>query len=134
MSINLTVDDVITSIKELEPNKAVGPDMIHNSLLITACPIIAQPLTLLFNRSLAEGVFPQIWKTAHVTPIYKLKGERSSCSNYRPISLLSCVGKLFEKCVQKYVLEHLRSNEMITSSQSGFTQGDSTVYQLLHIQ
>ena len=133
MSINLTVDDVITSIKELEPNKAVGPDMIHNSLLITACPIIAQPLTLLFNRSLAEGVFPQIWKTAHVTPIYKLKGERSSCSNYRPISLLSCVGKLFEKCVQKYVLEHLRSNEIITSSQSGFTQGDSTVYQLLNI-
>ena len=133
LSINLTVDDVSTSIKELNPNKAVGPDMIHNSLLIKACSIIAQPLTILFNRSLAEGVFPQIWKEAHITPIYKLKGDKSSCSNYRPISLLSCVGKLFEKCVQKYVLEYLRTNEIITNSQSGFTQGDSTVYQLLNI-
>ena len=95
----LSSDEVASVILNLNTTKAVGPDQIHNKLIIEACPVIVDPLTLLFNRSLTEGKFPLIWKTAHITPIHK-KESRSKCSNYRPISLLSCVGKILEKCVK----------------------------------
>ena len=53
------------------------------------------------------------------------------CANYRPISLLSCVGKILEKCIKKHLTTFLNENSIISNSQSGFTQGDSTIYQLL---
>ena len=99
---------------------------------MAACPTILQPLTILFNKSLLEGTFPKVWKIANVTPIHK-KGDRSDCSNYRPISILSCVGKILEKCVQKHLLKYLDQEKIITPAQSGFRQGDSTIYQLLNI-
>ena len=93
---------------------------------------LSEPLTYLFNQSLNEGIFPTVWKTAHVTPIHK-KGDKEQCTNYRPISLLSCVGKTLEKCVHYHVSNYLNANQIITLSQSGFTPKDSTVYQLLSI-
>ena len=54
------------------------------------------------------------------------------CNNYRPISLLSCIGKVLEKCIHKHVYNFLQYN-IITQSQSGFIPGDSTVNQLLCI-
>ena len=131
--IHILQADVASVIQHLDTNKAVGPDLVHNKLLIAAGPIINEALTFLFNKSVNEGEFPQIWKIAHVTPIYKLKGEKSDCINYRPISLLSCVGKVLEKCIQKYLLQYLKQNNIITPSQSGFRQGDSAIYQLLNI-
>ena len=86
----------------------------------------------MFNRSLAEGIVPTVWKTAHVSPIHK-KGNKELCTNYRPISLLSCIGKCLEKCVQQHLFDYLKTYHIITCSQSGFIPKDSTVYQLLSI-
>ena len=61
--------------------------------------------------------------------IYYLTIDR----DYRPISLLSCVGKLFEKVIFKYTFNFIRDNNLITTKQSGFKPGDSTVYQLTHV-
>ena len=61
------------------------------------------------------------------------KGNKEQCTNYRPISLLSCVGKTLEKYVHRHVSNYLNANQIITPSQSGFTPKDSTVYQLLSI-
>ena len=130
--LNLTPSDVKTILDDLNQSKAVGPDLVHNKILTACSSVIAEPLAYLFNRSLAEGIFPSIWKTAHVSPIYK-KGERNKCNNYRPISLLSCVGKVLEKCVQSHLLTYLSENNLITPSQSGFLPGHSTIYQLLNI-
>ena len=80
--------------------------MIHNKLLIATVDIITEPLTILFNRCLNEGIFPNIWKIAHGTPLHK-KGPENLCNNYRPISLLSCVGKVLERCVHSRVLNYL---------------------------
>ena len=55
------------------------------------------------------------------------------CGNYRPISLLSCVGKVLEKCIQKRIFTFLEDKHIINPCQSGFVPGDSTVYQLLSI-
>jgi hypothetical protein len=130
--IHLTIEDVKSTLTQLNSTKATGPDQIHNIILKASAGIISEHLTFLFNRSLNEGIFPAVWKTAHVTPIHK-KGNKELCTNYRPISLLSCVGKTLEKCVQRHVLGYLNINQIITKSQSGFIEKDSTVYQLLGI-
>ncbi|MCB4744601.1 MAG: hypothetical protein LGB07_02965, partial [Sulfurovum sp.] len=59
-----------------DKSKATGPDMIHNKLLI-AIVDITEPLTILFNRCLNEGIFPNIWKIAHVTPLHKKRTRKS---------------------------------------------------------
>ena len=130
----IQLTDVIVKkvLKDLNPSKAVGPDLIHNKILTVSSPVISAALTSLFNRSLLEGRFPCQWKIAHVTPIHK-KGSRDKCTNYRPISLLSCVGKVLERCIQDCLLNYLRINDLITPCQSGFLPGDSTVFQLLSI-
>ena len=126
----ITEEMILDVIKNLNPNKAVGPDLVHNKLLIKGADVIAKPLEILLNRSLNEEKFPAQWKLANVTPIYK-KGERDLCGNYRPVSLLSCVGKIMERCVQNHIFRFLKSNNLLTSCQSGFIPGDSTTFQLL---
>ena len=100
--------------------------------MIAACSAIEEPLTKLFNKSLNECKFPSQWKLAYITPIYK-KGPKELCNNYRPVSLLSCVGKVFERCVYKHIFNYLNENALLTPLQSGFIPGDSTVNQLLRI-
>ena len=56
---------------------------------------VSKPLCILMNRSFSEGIFPDTWKLANVIPIFK-KGDKSQPSNYRPVALLSCIGKLQE--------------------------------------
>ena len=73
-----------------------------------------------------------LWKQANVTPIHK-KNDPSDITNYRPISLLSTVGKVLEKIVHKYVFNFLMDHEVLTTLQSGFISGDSTVNQLVDI-
>ena len=72
----LTLADVHNAIKHLDKSKATGPDMIHNKLLIATVDIITEPLTILFNRCLNEGIFPNIWKIVHVTPLQKKKDPK----------------------------------------------------------
>jgi hypothetical protein len=128
----LSENDVKEAIKNLDETKAVGPDLIHNILIKSASDYITTPLTKFFNKCLIYGTFPNIWKLAHITPIHK-KGPKENCNNYRPISLLSCVGKLFETCVHKHLLNFLKVNKILSPSQSGFLPGDSAINQLLSI-
>ena len=93
---------------------------------------LSSPLCSLFNKSLSLGKFPSPFKDANVTPVHK-KGDLSLVSNYRPISLLNSVAKLFEKLVFKYLYNHLQDNNMLSSLQSGFIPGDSTVNQLAYL-
>ncbi len=74
-------------------HKASGPDEISHRMLKESSNTICRPLSLLFNRSLQEGVYPDKRKCANVMPLFK-KGDRDQPSNYRPISLISCIGKV----------------------------------------
>ena len=93
---------------------------------------IATALCKLFNLSLKTNSFPSSWKLAHVMPFFK-KGDKSHASNYRPISLISCVGKTFERIIIKHVYNHLISNSLIYQYQSGFLPGHSTVQHLIEL-
>ena len=128
--ITISETDVNNVIKNLDPAKAVDSDLVHNKLLIASRNIIAPVLAKIFNKCLNKNKFPSTWKIALVNPVYK-KGGKECCSNYRPISLLSCVGKFFERCIHKHVYDFLETHNIITPLQSGFIPGDSTVNQLL---
>lgn len=131
-SFNITVRDVEEIISTLATNKAVGLDFISHRLLKSTSKSISKPLCALFNKSLQTATFPNCWKQSLVLPLFK-KGDKSCVSNYRPISLLSCVGKLMERCVYKHFYNHLHFNKLIHPKQSGFLKGHSTIHQLLDI-
>ena len=130
--LNFNKNYVYSVLCDLDTSKAVGPDLVHNRILKECASILAEPLCIIFNKSLSDCKFPELWKTAHITPIFK-KGDSSNCTNYRPISLLSCVGKVLEKLVQKHLSEYLKTHNIITDAQCGFLPYHSTIHQLLTI-
>ncbi len=83
---------VMNSINQLKNGKASGPDKVTVTLVKEACELIADPLMLINDSLLENGIFPDIWKLARVTPIYKSAPE-TDLNNYRPIRLLMS-GKL----------------------------------------
>ena len=131
-NINITQTDVKDILSSLIVNKASGPDGISHRMLKNTCHTIAKPLSMLFNISIQQNIYPKIWKSAVVMPIFK-KGDKSDVSNYRPISLISCVGKSFERIVFKNVYNHLMANSLIYKFQSGFLPGHSTVHHLIEV-
>lgn len=130
--ITVTEQEVSDIIGTLNINKAVGPDCISNRMLVSVKDVISNPLSILFNKSLRQKLFPNNWKTAHVIPLFK-KGDKSLTSNYRPVSLLSCVSKVFEKIIFKHVYNHLRDQNLLYKYQSGFIPGHSTNHQLVEL-
>ena len=125
----LSEQDILDVLGLLDINKANGPDLINPKLLKEGACVLAPYLANIFNASLSTSYFPTEWKLANVIPVFK-KGDKTDVSNYRPISLLSCIGKVFERCVFKHLHNYLITNNLITSVQSGFTPKDSAVYQL----
>lgn len=128
----LTASETEDILKSLKVDKASGPDGISNKILREAAKELSIPLTNLFNQSLSCCKVPASWKEAHVTAIFK-KGDASLPSNYRPISLLNTMEKVFERLIFKHLFNHLNANRILTPVQSGFIPGDSTVNQLVYI-
>ena len=101
--------------------------------MLKLCPKeISVPLSLIFQRCVDTGRFPDFWKLANVQPIHK-KNDRQIKSNYRPISLLPLCGKILEKIIFDQVYAFLDHNRLISTKQSGFRPGDSCIYQLISI-
>lgn len=131
-TITVTEEMVRERLKEQKPGKSAGPDGIHSKVVVEAQEQLVKPLTLIFNKSLREGVVPRSWKEAEVVPIFK-KGKRNNPGNYRPVSLTSVCGKILEKIVRKEMIDHLDRNGIITEKQHGFVQGRSCQTQLLTV-
>ncbi len=87
-------------MKDLNASKSPGPDGLHSRVLKEACHELTTLFTILYRRSLSEGVVPKEWKDAHITPIFK-KGNRAVSNNYRPVSLTSLACKVMEKIIRK---------------------------------
>lgn len=96
--LTIELNDVEENLLSLRTTKSHGPDGVSAQLIFNIRTQLKYPLLFLFNLSLAEGIFPSIWKTSQVTPIYK-SGDPGSVFNYRPISGLPLIGKLFENIV-----------------------------------
>ena len=131
-SITFNQAEVLDILKSLDPNKSVGLDGVSPRLLKLVAEEIAPSLTRVFNCSMSCSKFPSQWKLANVIPIYK-KGKLTEVSNYRPVSLLSCLSKVFEKVVFRHLFNFFRENMKLSIHQSGFMPGDSTVNQLVYL-
>ena len=95
-------------------------DGISSRLLKLTAPSVARSLTQLFNYSLQTGEIPSEWKSANITPVLK-KGRKEDVNNYRPISVLPIVAKVFERIVHKQLYEYLeRSRPVRLSSQTQY--------------
>ena len=94
------------SIKELSSNSTAGPDGFSSSLLINCSDILAPALKLMFSQSLTQGIFSSALKRAVIVPVLK-SGDKSILGNCRPISLTSCISKVFECIIRKQVLAFL---------------------------
>ena len=122
-------EQVLEFIGSLEPKTSSGYDKISSKLLIQLSPIIHPILRVIINQSLITGIFPQKLKTAKIIPIYKGKNtDPQEFVNYRPISLLPAISKVFEKVVHKQLYEYMASNKLFNDNQYGFRAKHSTEY------
>ena len=123
---------VLKLLSKLDVNKATGLDQIGNKVLKLAAPVIYRQLTDLFNLSLKSREYPDDWKLAKVSPVFKT-GQRNDPNNYRPISILSTISRVFEKLVYEQVYHYLIKNNILDPRQSGFRSLHSTVTALLDL-
>ena len=124
-NIVITRTDVKDALQVLKLGKATGHDAISHHMLKYSADSLSLPLYILFSKSLSLGIFPKYWKLATVMPSFK-KADKSLPSNYRPIALLSCVGKVFERVVYKYIYNYFVTNSLLYKFQSGFLTGHSS--------
>ena len=128
---NISQDKIKNKIKQMKNTESSGYDKISVKLLQATGSAIVEPRTYIFNQSLETGIFPDDWKIAKVTPIYK-SDKKTLCDNYRPISVISVVPKIFEKVVCEQLTKYLEQSQIITKFQSGIRANHSTETLLLH--
>ena len=112
-------------ITNLDSSKASGPDCIPVVVLKNCEPELSNILAKLFNKCLKESCFPDCWKVSSVVPVFKNVGERSTAKNYRHVSHLSVVSKVFEKLVNNRIIDHLEKCGLFSDFQYGFRSSRS---------
>ena len=112
-------------ISKLKSKDTKGHDLISNNLLKAIKHEIVKPLTFIINQSLKTGTFPDRLKVARVRPLFK-KGDNQLITNYRPISILPSLSKIFEKVMHMQLTYYLESNSLMATTQYGYRSGHST--------
>ena len=117
--------EILSVISKLETKKAKGFDLISARTIkenyLTLVPVLVE----LLNQTIRTSVFPDRLKIARVKPLFK-KGCRTNMSNYRPISILSIISKIFEKILCQQIREHLELHDLLINNQYGFRPSKNT--------
>lgn len=120
-----TTAEVQKTIHSLKPNKAPGHDCIKSETLKAISDEITPIITYLINFCFNTGTFPNILKIGEIRPLFK-QGSKTDINNYRPISLLSSVSKIFEKIIKFRMSSFLDKHNILSDQQFGFRAGKST--------
>jgi hypothetical protein len=128
--LQVELEGVIKQLKQLDCNKAGGPDDIPARFLHDYSSELGPILQFIFQQSYDTGTLPPDWKRAMVTGIYK-KGSKSSPENYRPVSLTCITCKIMEHIVLSHTAKHLARNNIIIDAQHGFHEKMSCETQLI---
>ena len=123
--VPVTEQNISAIIKNLKNKSSYGHDCLSNILIKRIQNVLIEPLTFLINQSLSTGIFPKELKISRVKPLYK-SGNSSLLSNYRPISVLSSISKVYEYVVLKQLLNYMEGNKLFYTDQYGFRPGHST--------
>jgi hypothetical protein len=114
---------VLKKLKSIDSSKGAGPDGIPPLFIVRCADCLVAPLLTIFNKSVSSGVFPSLWKTAKIMPIFK-SGDESLVCNYRPISILCCLAKVLESLICPNIQIHVK--QYMTEYQHGFLKSRST--------
>ena len=123
---------VLVLLSRLCKSKSTGLDKISAKLLRECADLIAESLCTIFNQSTVSEIFPDEWKLLKVVPLFK-QGNRSDLNNYRPISVIPVVAKVFERIIYDQLYNHLTIHKLISRHQSGFRRLHSTITALLEV-
>ena len=129
----IKVEEVKYLIRQLR-NSSPGPDNIHNRCLKNHSELLVQHLTNLFNSILKQGYIPASWKNANIILLLKPNKDKQHPSSYRPISLLSCIGKLLEKIIKQRLMLEIERRNILPQHQAGFRPGKSTIYNIVRLE
>ena len=129
-SYKIDAGSIQSAISRSKNTSACGLDNIPMIFWKQISSVIAAPLAHLFNMFLNQSFVPDIWKTAIIRPIFKQKGCKNDVSNYRPIAITCSLSKVFEKIINKILIENVGNK--ISKFQFGFKQNTSTICNLLY--
>lgn len=118
-------EEIIKIIEDLKPKFTPDMDRISNKLLKNIKYEICSPLTAIINQSITKGIFPNKLKIAKVTPIKKTPNA-INVNDFRPISILPSISKIFENIIHRQLLDYFEQNKLLYKSQYGFRKGHST--------
>ena len=121
----ITADEIVRGMNRLKNNKAAGIDEITNEILKSSLDVILPTLLLMFNNVLDTGHTPECWNIGIIKPIYKGKGVMTEPSNYRGITLLSCLAKLFTSILNDRLNEYLEVFGILSINQAAFRKNHS---------
>ena len=124
-NISVTPKMVKKVVANFDLSKASGPDCIPVVVLKNCEPELSYILAELFNKCLKESCFPDCSKVSSVVPVFMIVGKRSTAKNYRPVSLVSVVSKVFEKLVNNGIVDHLEKHGLFSDFQYGFRSSRS---------
>jgi len=108
----------------------MGPDGMHPQVLRELADVVAEPLSIIFQKSWRTGEVPKDWRNVIVTPAFK-KGKKEDPGNYRLISLTSVPGKMMEQLILDVICKQVEEKKVIRSSQHGFTEAKSCLTNLI---
>ena len=123
----ITDNDTQKAIDKLENKSSSGHDGISNKLLKLLKMEQSKSLTLIINQMITTDIFPDSFKISKITPLFK-KGDASLLSNYRPISLLPTISKIFKRILYNQLYEYFNGNNLLAEQQYGFRTNHSTEY------
>jgi hypothetical protein len=124
-------DEIINTLLDIK-SSAVGVDNLSLQFIKLCLPVILPVLEHLFNYSLQNSCFPEVWKKANIKPIPKIKNP-STCKDYRPVSILCVLAKAIEKIVYHQTVEFIEFHNILPKYQSGFRKGYSTTTALIKV-
>jgi len=126
--LHIELIEVFNELNILDYKNSIGSDGLSPLFLFNCRFILSAPITYLFNTSIINGSFPSIWKSTYINPIHK-KGNKSLISNYRPISIISILPKIFSKIVNNKLTPIFKN--FIVPHQCGFRSNNSSVTNLI---
>ncbi len=123
---DFTFYEIECNIKGLKHNKSPGYDNILNECLIYGRGTLLETILLIFQHLYNSSYYPEKWSEGIIIPIYK-KGDKMLPENYRAITLLSCIGKLYTSTIYKRIAQWATDNRVFSEAQFGFRQSYSTI-------
>lgn len=126
LNVPITLDEIKRAVKQLRNGASAGPDLYINEFLKNGSEVLLNYIHTLFNKVFEVGYFPELWSEGFIVPIFK-KGDKTEVSNYRGITLLSTVGKLFTRVLNNRLNSWAEEYNIYIEAQAGFRTNMSTI-------